>query len=69
MAEIHLFVMLVLLVFGWVQEVSVARGSFVFSASIVGLWLGTGGGLWQRFICCNASIVGLWLGTGVGLWP
>ena len=25
---------------------SVARGSFVCNASIVGLWLGTGGGLW-----------------------
>ena len=23
-----------------------ARGSFVCNASIVGLWLGTGGGLW-----------------------
>ena len=23
-----------------------ARGSFVCKASIVGLWLGTGGGLW-----------------------
>ena len=28
-----------------------ARGSFVCNASIVCLWLGTGGGLCQRFIC------------------
>ena len=28
-----------------------ARGSFVCNASIVGLWLGTGGGLWLGFIC------------------
>ena len=44
--EFRLFVMVVYLVFGWVQEVSVARGSFVCNASIVGLWLGTEGGLW-----------------------
>ena len=34
------------MVFGWVQEVVLARGSFVCNASIVGLWLGTGCGLW-----------------------
>ena len=28
-----------------------ARDSFVCNASIVGPWLGPGGGLWQRFIC------------------
>ena len=45
-----------------------ARGSFVCNASIVGLWLGTGGGLWlDVHFFCNASIVGLWLGTGGGL--
>ena len=26
-----------------------ARGSFVCIASIIGLWLGTGGGLWLVF--------------------
>ena len=30
---------------------SVARDSFVCNASIAGLWLGSGGGLWLRFIC------------------
>ena len=28
-----------------------ARYSFVCNPSIVGLWLGTEGGLWLRFIC------------------
>ena len=28
-----------------------ARDSFVCNASIAGLWLGTEGGLWLRFIC------------------
>ena len=28
-----------------------ARDSFVCNAIIAGLWLGTEGGLWQRFIC------------------
>ena len=28
-----------------------SRGSFVYNASIVGLWLGTEGGLWLGFIC------------------
>ena len=27
-----------------------ARGSFVCNASIVGLWLGTGGGLWLEIL-------------------
>ena len=51
-----------------------ARDSFVCNASIVGLWLGTRGGLWLEIhllvvsFVCNASIVGLWLGTGCGLW-
>ena len=48
-----------------------ARDSFVCNASIVGLWLGTGGGLWLEVFdsfVCNASIVGLWLGSEVSLW-
>ena len=45
-----------------------ARGSFVCNANIVGLWLGTEGGLWLEVHVCNTSIVGLWLGTGGGLW-
>ena len=47
--EFRLFVMVVCLVFGWVQEVSVAGGSFVCNASIFGLWFGTGCGLWLEF--------------------
>ena len=40
-----------------------ARGSFVCNASIVGLWLGTEGGLWlEDSFVCNASIVGLMVG-------
>ena len=34
-----------------------ARGSFVCNASIVGLWLGKGGGLWPDSFDCNASLV------------
>ena len=34
-----------------------ARDSFVCNASIVGLWLGTEGGLWLDSFVCNASIV------------
>ena len=52
-----------------------ARGSFVCNASIVGLWLGPGGGLWLGpgvglwlEVHLFVSIVGLWLGTGGGLW-
>ena len=47
-----------------------ARDSFLCNASILGLWFGTGGGLWLEihFGLCNASIVGLWLGTGGGRW-
>ena len=46
-----------------------ASGSFLCNASIVGLWLGTGGGLWlEVHFVCNASIAGLWLGTEGGLW-
>ena len=46
-----------------------ARGSFVCNASIVGLWLGTGGGMWlEVHLFVMLVIVGLWLGTGGGLW-
>ena len=34
-----------------------ARGSFICNVSIVGLWLGTGGGLWPDSFDCNANIV------------
>ena len=44
--EIHLFVMLVKLVLGWVQEGVCGRDSFVCNANIFGFWLGIGGGLW-----------------------
>ena len=48
---------------------SVARGSFVCSAIIVGFLVG-----YMRWsvargsFVCNASIVGLGMGTGGGLW-
>ena len=47
---------------------SVVKCCLWFWKLIVGLWLGTEGGVGLEVHFFNACIVGLWLGTEGGLW-